>query len=536
MTSKQHQPEIQVLIDDYDKPQQTHQAHQADLSTVKGQLAALREKGEDWREGHTNTKRHRDGSTTEDVPKVPARKVADIVKEICTFTVLGKTDQELEYAPLRYYNPDLGLYVQDQRTIQKLILAVENSISAQNRNEIMRWLRIEATPKQEEQSPYLVPVGNGYFDTRTKTLHPFSPDHVFTKKTATNYNPDATEPNFNGWTFSGWIKELAGDVENKETLLWQAIRTTVTPLHNAEVMFLLVDDGQGRTGKSTFVETLINLVGIINTTALNLVDFDNDFKLASGYGAMLIVGDDNNPNGVIYDGSALKTIVTNGTLVVNQKYQPPFTAHFNTTVIQNMNGIPTFRDVSGGMLRRFRVINFPKQYAATPENAKIKEEYTKDPRLLEWILKEALTYDAETIVDTPESRKIVHDTKLDNDPVARFVENCLPQLKSDRVPMRFLFNYFLSVADQENQHKPGSQNRFTHALKKVLPATGEWEYSKNNLALLDYFDMEDLNLIENPRRSDGTDYRGQATPTNLKSKQPLLVRQPKSNQKTTEIS
>lgn len=517
MNGKQVPQDIQEAINE-DRKQR--QAHRADLNTVKGQLDVLKRMGEDWREEHKETKRHRDGTETEVIPHIPPLTVADMIGKVAQFAVLGETEQELNRAPLVMFNVENGTYSISTRKIDKFIHTAERSITPNTARNIYWWLRTGAKDRQPETSPHLVAVGNGYVDTRTGKLHPFSPDKVFTSKVATDYDPDATEPEFNGWRFSEWINELAGGDETKTTLIWQVIASVVQPRRAGSVIFCLVDNGQGRTGKSTFEQAIANLVGKDNFTALKLVEFDDDFKLAQAYGAGVIIGDDNNPRGFIDDGSNLKSIVTNETIMINPKGLTPFAAKFYTTVIQSMNGVPRFRDVSGGMFRRFRMINFPKQYAATPENAKIKAEYIRDPRLLKWILKTALTINIDTIVDTAESREIVHDTKLDNDPVAYFVENYLPELESTRLPVKFLFNYFMAAMDAENNHQRMKQNTFTRTIKPILEASG-WTYSRNNLAPLDYFNPDDLKLVKGQDKGNGTAY-GYLAEVDTHKKQPLF--------------
>ena len=61
----------------------------------------------------------------------------------------------------------------------------------------------------------LVPVGNGIFNRTSKHLQSYTPDLVFTHKILTNYNPNATEPTFNGWSVSKWFKQIADGDHDK---------------------------------------------------------------------------------------------------------------------------------------------------------------------------------------------------------------------------------------------------------------------------------------------------------------------------------
>src|SRR5699024_10743163 len=117
----------------------------------------------------------------------------------------------------------------------------------------------------------------------------------------------------------------------------------------------------------------------------------------------------------IDDGSTLKSVVTNELVLINPKGTPPFSAKFNTTVVQSMNAFPRFRDTTGGLYRRFRLIKFNHQYPDTPAGRKIKDEYIYNEELLQWLLKKALTIDTSTIIDTKESKEMVTDIQLESD-------------------------------------------------------------------------------------------------------------------------
>lgn len=463
-------------------------------TTMAEVSAALKAWGHNWREEHKETKK-KNGSTIEVIHRVPPRAIANKIKELVQIAVIGDTRKELEKAPLVHYDCDTGIYVDGTRQLERLILAADNTTKSRERLEIMGWLRVEAPQKRIEQNQALVPVGNGVVNLVTGQLMPFSPDLVFTNKISTNYNADATEPTFNGWRFSAWVDELAAGDPDKVTLIWQLIASTVRNRWTSNVMFALIDNGQGRTGKSTMEQLLINLVGQENMASLKLDQFEQQFLLAKAFGARLIIGDDNNPKGYIDDGSTLKSIVTNEMVLVNPKGMAPFTARFFATIVQSMNGMPRFRDTSGGLYRRFRIINFPKQYADTPANRKIKDEYIKNPQLLEWILKQALQVSIDTIVDTRESQEIVHETRLDNDPVLYFVENHFDaaEIESTRLPASFLFHWFLSAMNHENAKSAMKQNTFT---KQVTPLLEERGWHKTRQKPLDRFKEADVKLID----------------------------------------
>lgn len=450
----------------------------------------LKRLGENWREENAETKKGK-----EVIKRVPPRTVADYLKKVIKFAVIGDTTTDLEKAPLSFYNPDSGLYIKSERILDKLILAVDDTTTERQRREIKKWLALEAEPLKQNKNKNFVPVGNGIFNKENSQLINYTPDLVFTTKVATNYISNyIEEPTFNNWSLSNWFKQLADNDPQKEVLLWQLIATVVQNKANSNVLFCLIDNGQGRTGKSTFEQLLMNLVGKDNYTALKLSEFDDDFLLAQAYGASLIIGDDNPPLKYIDDGSTLKSVVTNELVLINPKGMSPFSAKFNATVVQSMNAFPRFRDTTGGLYRRFRLIKFNHQYPDTPAGRKIKEEYIYNQQLLEWLLKKALTIDVSSIVDTNESKEMINDIQIESDIVRAFVVDVVSDLTSTRIPAKFLYELFVQYAEANHNPTNMTQNTFTRRLKPILEEQG-FKYERRKLAPLNYFESKDARLL-----------------------------------------
>ena len=334
---------------------------------------------------------------------------------------------------------------------------------------------------------------------------PFNPKYVFTSKVATKYvDNDIPEPTYNGWKFRKWIEELSNGDEDKTTLLWQMIASVIQNRRTSNVLFCLIDNGEGRTGKSTFEALLMNLVGKNNYTALKLEEFDHSFLLAQAYGASLIIGDDNDPKGYIDNGSTLKSIVTNELVLINPKGQRPFSAKFYCTIVQSMNGFPRFKDTSNGLYRRFRLIQFNHQYPDTPDGRKVKDEYVKDQRLLQWILKKALQVNIDTIINTQESQEAVNDLQLENDIVLSFVNEVVPNLESTRIPIALLFALFRKYVDDNNSKNGMTRATFTRRIKPLMERNG-WNYKKSRP--LDFLSESDINQLKSTPYYDYNDFR-----------------------------
>lgn len=208
-------------------------------------LNLLKETGKKWREEHKEVKK-KNGQEVEIVHHVPARSIAYMLEKHLKTAVIGDSAKDVENAPLSFYDLDTGLYTNSDRLLDSFILAVDDTTNSRARKDIREWLRIEAPTKSINKNINLVPVGNGIFDKENKKLLPFDPKYGFTSKVATKYvDNDIPEPTYNGWTFSKWIKELSNGDEDKTTLLWQMIASVIQNRRTSNVLFCLIDNGEG---------------------------------------------------------------------------------------------------------------------------------------------------------------------------------------------------------------------------------------------------------------------------------------------------
>lgn len=453
----------------------------------------LKAEGQLWRDENTKVN---ENTGEIKVPKMPARTIANILEKHLKITVLGNDKKEADKSLPYFYDLDEGIYVSFTRTLEQLCLKIEPRAKIAERREAIEYIRLEAPINKLTEDETKIVCNNGIFNTQTQQLEPFNPNYFFTAKIQTNYNPDAEEPIINGWSVSNWFKEIAGDVPNKLTLLWQLVASAINSNYLQPVAFFLTDDGPGRSGKGTFQQLLTNLVGLSNCASLKFIDFQNDFKLAQAMGTALIIGDDNDPNKFYEDNSNFRTMVTGDPILINPKGLTPYSAQSRALIVQSMNGRPKLPPQDEKTTRRFRIIKFLHRYNDTAEDRKIKSDYIKRPEVLEWILKEAVKIDITNLTDTSESEEEVKKIHTENDPVAYFMETYFNELKSSRIPVAFLFKFFQATQRYETGRLNSSsmtQRGFTRKLNKLLPAG--WKYERKSMYVGDFWNHDDIQII-----------------------------------------
>lgn len=458
--------------------------------TSKELKKRIHEDSEQWKIEHAETKR--DGTVKK--PNLPVRVTADIVKRHCDMGRLGSYDVDTRY--LGIYNPDTGIHDSSEYYRKTLFRAAERSLTRNECKEVLDLLLNEAEDREKEPDYNYLIFKNGIYNAITKQLEPFSPNFVFESTIEVNYNPDAVEPVFpDGWTFSKWMDVSMGGVEEKKELMWQLIAGTIhANKPSGHVAFLY--SKVGSSGKSTMENLLQNLVGKKRSIALRLKDIENRFDNSGAVGKALVIGDDNSPKDYNPDSANLKSMVTGDPLKIEAKGEKAQTHNLSCQVVQSMNGLPNFGDVTDGLIRRLRIIEFKKSFKGAENNPHVKEKYIKDPRLLEWIAKESLKYlvlSGEWI-NTEENKRYTKEIIMDSDPVARYVEERIPQFTSTRLPSKFLYADFKAVYALENGRSTKlSRNIFTKQIKEYMKAEG-WTYDKNNKKPVEAFHKADWQL------------------------------------------
>lgn len=115
----------------------------------------------------------------------------------------------------------------------------------------------DGIPVDHEQlnaNPYQLTVANGTLDLRTGKLLPFDRDHLMTKALPIAYSPAAT---CRRW--EAFLRRVLGDDDALIAFVHRAVGYTLTADTREQCLFFLY--GTGRNGKSTFIETLLDLLG-----------------------------------------------------------------------------------------------------------------------------------------------------------------------------------------------------------------------------------------------------------------------------------
>lgn len=362
----------------------------------------------------------------------------------------GTDSSSADMCPIAVYNDEgdyAGVYTTDESDIESIIRDAVPTISKRGVDECKAFLRTMAPVKSRYSDSNLIPVNNGIYDYKNKTLMDFSPEYVFSSKVSTDYNPNAAnvvihnDGDGTDWDIESWMKDLS-DHPEAANLFWQIIGATVRSNErwNQAAFFYST---KGNNGKGTLCRLIRNLVGMQNCCSISLDAMGREFMLSPLLKASAIVVDENDVGTYIEKSANLKSIVTGDSFSINRKHLAPISFSFSGFMIQCLNDAPKFRDKTDSILRRIIFVPFDKCFTGR-ERKYIKEDYLGRQEVLEYVLKKVLEDLPEYhSIDTPQyCIDALADFRLSNDNVAEFMSEVLDDLQWSAVTWKELYAFY----------------------------------------------------------------------------------------------
>lgn len=190
---------------------------------------------------------------------------------------------------------------------------------------------------------------NGMLEWRTGELHEHGPEYKSTVQLPHSWSPEATCPMFDEWL----DQRLSGDGIK---LAWELIATTLysgNPIQRAGLLY-----GVGKSGKSTFLETVQGLVGDANCAALSPQDMTKTvFATHSLLGKQANIVTDIDPT-KIAETAIFKRVVASEAIQAQQKNKPEFSFRPFCNHLFSANQIPRSSDRTSAWTRRFAILRF----------------------------------------------------------------------------------------------------------------------------------------------------------------------------------
>ena len=371
--------------------------------------------GEQWRIENT-TVNEKTGKVT--IPQVPFYIIA---KFLFAHIPIIKTGSNEDTALLFFYDFSKGIYTANDDYIKTCIKKIEIRYKLTKLKDVTEDLRANTRFRKPPRLDYLIAVGNGLFNAKTKELEPFDPKHFITAKVDTNYNIHALT-NYElikntYFNFDEWLKSIACNDDEIVTLLWQLINEAVNPNKTRRKIAIML--GNGTNGKSTFRQMMINLIGGINISVSTPHELQSRFGLTSLEGKICNYGDEVGTK-PLDEMDKLKSISSGESVNYERKNKDVRNYDFKTLLMFNSNEIPPIKDKSDAVLNRLLIIPFNANFEGVKDES-IKDEKLNNKIILEYILYTALHLDFDKFIIPEAVKKQLLNYRQENDSVFSFM-------------------------------------------------------------------------------------------------------------------
>jgi putative DNA primase/helicase len=262
---------------------------------------------------------------------------------------------------------------------------------------------------------------NGILNLKTKELSAFSSEMFFLSRLEYPYTPEAPATLWEKYLH----ESLRGDI-NKIKLLQEFAGYCFFKSCKFEKALLL--HGPGSTGKSVFVDTLRNIIGSKNCSAVPLEGLSDASARCDIRGKKINIDSDLTEHARYYEG-IFKKIVSGEAIFFNEKYLPTTSQDVSCKLIFCVNNFPYIHDSTNAFYRRLLSVQFDNIFSGPDADVDLKHKFATPEQLtgiFNWIL---IGYDrliAENkFSENIYSKKFNEELRKENNPLLDFLEDCL---------------------------------------------------------------------------------------------------------------
>lgn len=252
-----------------------------------------------------------------------------------------------------------------------------------NVDDILSFIKNKVTKSYEDfnKTPYLINCKNGVINLRTLELLKHSPVFFFDYMLDVNYDPKAD--------MTLWNRFLRDSLENADKneggiyqleLLQLSAGYSMTGETCEECLFYVY--GKTRSGKSTFINTINDILGpLASTIHMNslmqkkVVTDTQNFELASLFNKHFVVSSETDRDTYL-DSAKIKNLTGRDTIKCSFKYKDPFQAKVKFKIWLTSNNEILIDGSDDAAWGRFRTFCFPYSKINNP-NINLKEDLMK---------------------------------------------------------------------------------------------------------------------------------------------------------------
>jgi putative DNA primase/helicase len=369
---------------------------------------------------------------------------------------------KLIFCAEKFYIYKEGVYrgIDDEVVRRWIIQEMGVKVSYYKVNEVLYFMRTCAHIETEKMnsSPYLN-LKNGLFNIETGILSSHDPAVYSTIQINVNYKPETSCPK--------WIQaldEICEGNNDKVDTIQEFFGLCLTGEMKYEKALIFI--GEGANGKSVILNTIEEVIGKENCSAIALEKFNNSHYIANLFGKATNISIETNAKSEVYD-STFKAIVSGDSIEADPKFKKPFKFHATCKLIFAMNTLPRVDDKTDAFFRRLLIIRFSRVFKEEEQNKNLKYELLKEmDGIFLWCVKGYVRLkERGHFKEINSIRQEIEEYKKENNNVLIFIEEECTLAPGPFITKEQLYRAYMDFCNK-NGYRQLNKANFGKAIKK----------------------------------------------------------------------
>lgn len=323
---------------------------------------------------------------------------------------------------------------------------------------------LATTTLDYDRDPFLLTVGNGTLDLRTGKLREARREDLITRATDVPYIPSAKAPRW-----SRFLNEAFGDDPEMLPYVRRAVGYSLCGDTGEQCFFMLY--GSGANGKTTFLETIVKLLGTHATTAAFsafLVQHNqggprND--LASLCGARFVKAAEAEHRAKL-DEAVMKQLTGEDTISARFLFHEAFEYRPQFKIWLATNVKPGIWETSDAIWRRIKLIEFNRQFTGRRADPSLRRKLEAElPGILAWAVEGCLEWQKVGLREPQRVSQATLGYRQESDQIGRFLKDRCELRPTNRTAAKRLYDGYIAWCGTQHE-KPIAVTLFAHKLRE----------------------------------------------------------------------
>jgi putative DNA primase/helicase len=339
----------------------------------------------------------------------------------------------------------------DRLDIEKHGMQSESARRRKALIEVASWIpELNICTDDLDRDPWLFSVRNGTIDVRTGEMREHRPEDLITRIAKVDYDPKAECP--------AWRKFIM-EIMNYNTELIHFIQNAagwaITGDVSEQAMFILF--GTGANGKSTFLNTIMNLLGdyAIATPTETFMkksgdQITNDIARLRG---TRFVTTTEAEHGRRLSEPLIKQITGNDRMTARFLYGEFFNFDPTFKIWMATNHKPVIKGTDHGIWRRIKLIPFTTRIEEDKQDKHLEKKLMLESSgILNWLIEGARRWCTEGLKTPNIILSATAEYRAEMDVIGNFIKERCIQSDSVNIKARELFKCYQDWCDENNEH------------------------------------------------------------------------------------